>query len=102
MMVALTKGRRSEVIDLQTPVPRRHVRTLPCPTTRSPEPVVGETLAARAIAAGASDPTQAAQWVLDAAGRRVEPLRSARSLLTRRLQIRSDDFEATLALRIVE
>jgi hypothetical protein len=101
-MVVTTKERRSKVVDVDTRVPRQNTRIRLRPTTTSPGPVAGETLVARAIAAGAADPAQAAQRLLDAADRGVEPLRSARSTLTRRLQLRSDDFEATLALRIVE
>ena len=101
-MVVTTKERRSEVVDVETPVPGQQTRTLSRPTTTSSGSVAGETLVARAIEAGAADPAQAAQWLLDAADCRVEPLLLARSLLTRRLQIRSDDFETTLDLRIVE
>jgi len=54
-MVAARKERRSDLIEVETPVPRRHNRTLRCPTTTSPGPAVGETLAARAIAACAAD-----------------------------------------------
>lgn len=101
-MVVLTKERPSEVTDVETPVPRQRARTLPCPPTTPSGPVVGETLVAWAIEAGAADPAQAAEWLLVAADRRVEPLQAARSQLTRRLQMRSDDLEATMALRIIE
>ena len=49
--------------------------------TISPGPVAGETLVARAIKVGAADPAQAAQWLLDAADYRAEPVLSARSLM---------------------
>jgi hypothetical protein len=101
-MVVTTKERRSKLVDREPRVPRQNTRIRLRPRTTSLEHVAGETLLARAIAAGAADPAQVAQRLLDAADRRVEPLRSARSTLTRRLQLRSNDFEATLALRIVE
>jgi hypothetical protein len=57
---------------------------------------------AQAIAAGTTDPRQAAERLLAAADRDRERLELAASTLTQRLTRRSDDFEATLALRIVE
>lgn len=57
---------------------------------------------AQAIAAGTADPGRAGERLLAAAGWDRERLERARSLLIRRLQVRSSDFEATLALRILE
>jgi hypothetical protein len=61
-----------------------------------------EALVAQAVAAGTADPGRAGERLLSAAGWDRKLLEEARSLLTRRLQDRSNDFEATPALRIVE
>jgi hypothetical protein len=65
-------------------------------------PSDAEALVAQAIAAGTADPRRAAERLLAAAGEDRARLERATSVLIRRLQLRSDDFEATLALRIVE
>ena len=61
-----------------------------------------EALVTEAIAAGGADPGRAGERLLSAAGWDGKLLEEARSLLIRRLQARSNDLEATLALRIVE
>ena len=61
-----------------------------------------DALVAQAIAAGTADPRRAAERLLAAAGRDRERLERAASVLIQRLTLRSNDFEATLALRIVE
>lgn len=65
-------------------------------------PSDADTLVAQAIAAGTTDPRRVAERLLAAAGRDRDRLERAASTLIQRLTIRSDDFEATLALRIVE
>ena len=60
------------------------------------------TLVAIAVAAGPGDPGPAADRVYAAAEGSRDRLSAAASLLIERLKLRSDDFEATLALRIVE
>ena len=65
-------------------------------------PSDADTLVAQAIAAGTTDPRRAAERLLAAADRDREGLELAASALVQRLTRRSDDFEATLALRIVE
>lgn len=65
-------------------------------------PSDAEAFVAQAIAAGTADPRRAAERVLTAADGDRERLERAASMLIQRLQRRSDDFEATLALRIVE
>jgi hypothetical protein len=65
-------------------------------------PLNADTLVAQAMAAGSTDPRPAAERLLVTVGRSPERLGGARSILIRRLQIRSDDLEATLALRIIE
>jgi hypothetical protein len=59
-------------------------------------------LVAQAIAAGTGDPRRAAERLLAAADRDQARLERAASLLIQRLKLRSNDFEATLSLRIVE
>ena len=61
-----------------------------------------EALVAIAVAAGPADPAVAADRVYAAADGSRDRLNAAASLLIERLKRRSDDFEATLALRIVE
>ena len=61
-----------------------------------------DALVAQAIAAGNADPRRAAERLLAAACQDRQRLERAASVLIRRLQVRSNDFEATLALRIVE
>lgn len=68
---------------------------------RTAAPLAAEAPVAQTLAAGASDPPTAA-WLLAAAGGSRERLARARSLLSQRLHLHSDDFEATLALPIVE
>jgi hypothetical protein len=65
-------------------------------------PSDGDALVAQAIVAGTAEPRPAAERLLAAAGRDREHLDRAASVLIQRLKLRSDDFEATLALRIVE
>jgi hypothetical protein len=73
--------------------PRRSARVTPSDA---------DCLVAQATAAGTADPRRAAERLLATAHRDRERLGRAASVLIRRLQVRSDDFEATLALRIVE
>lgn len=61
-----------------------------------------DALVAQAIAAGTADPRRAAERLLAAAQGDRERLKRAASVLIQRLQLRSNDLEATLALRIVE
>jgi hypothetical protein len=59
-------------------------------------------LVTQAISADTEDPWRAAERLFVAAGGSRDRLSRARSVLCERLHVRSDDFEATLALRIVE
>lgn len=83
----------------------RHA-TVPGTRPGRPARVVGpsdaDALVVQAIAAGTTDPRRAAERLLTAAGRDRDRLERAASVLIQRLKLRSDDFEATLALRIVE
>ena len=65
-------------------------------------PPDADALVAQATAAGAADPRRAAERLLAAARGDRERLEQAASKLVQRLQLRSNDFEATMALRIVE
>jgi hypothetical protein len=65
-------------------------------------PLPAEELVALAVAAGAADPGVAADRVYAAADGSRDRLSAAASLLIERLKLRSDDFEASLGLRIVE
>ena len=79
--------------------------TAPGPRPRRPARATAsdaDALVAQAIAAGTTDPRRAAERLLAAANRDRERLERAASALIQRLTLRSDDFEATLALRIVE
>ena len=72
------------------------------PAPAGPSPRSPEELVALAVAAGPEDPRPAADRVYRAADGSQARLSAAVSLLIERLKLRSDDFEATLALRIVE
>lgn len=79
--------------------------TVPGERLRRPARVTpsdADTLVVQAIAAGTTDPRRAGEALLAAADRDPERLERAVSVLIQRLKFRSDDFEATLALRIVE
>ena len=65
-------------------------------------PLSAEELVTMAVGAGPADPAVAADRVHAAADGSRDRLNAAASLLIGRLKRRSDDFEATLALRIVE
>lgn len=78
-------------------------RTVPVTRPGRPVPVTdADALVAQAVAAGTSDPRRAAERLLAAADCDRERLEPAASVLIERLKLRSNDFEATLALRIVE
>jgi hypothetical protein len=79
--------------------------TVPGPRPGRPALVAltdADALVAQAIAAGAADPRRPADRLLAAADRDRERLERAASVLIQRLTLRSNDLEATLALRIVE
>jgi hypothetical protein len=83
----------------------RRPETVPGPHPRRSARVTSSdagALVAQAIAAGTTDPRRAAERLLAAADRDRQRLERAASLLIQRLKLRSDDVEATLALRIVE
>jgi hypothetical protein len=85
------------------PEGRPEITTLaPETAPESPGPLTAEELVALALAGGAEDPDIAADTVFAAAGGRRDRLSAAASLLIQRLTLRSDDLEASLALRIVE
>jgi hypothetical protein len=65
-------------------------------------PVPAEALVVHAISAGTEDPRRAAGRLFVATDGSRDRLSRARSVLSERLHLRSDDAEATLALRIVE
>lgn len=82
-----------------TPVPAPPLAPAPAP----PRPALSaEELVALAVAAGSEDPGVAADLVFAAAEGSRDRLSAACSLLVRRLKLRSDDVEATRALRILE
>jgi hypothetical protein len=72
------------------------------PTPAGPGPPSAEELVALAVAAGPTDPGVAGDPEYAAADGSRARRCAAASLLIERLKLRSDDFEATLALRIVE
>jgi len=65
-------------------------------------PLSAEELVALTVAAEPADPGAAADRVYAAANGSRDRLTAAASLLIERLKLRSDDFEASLALRLVE
>jgi len=78
--------------------------TAPAPARApaGPGPLSAEELVALAVADASADPAVPADRVYAAADGNRDRLSAAASLLIERLKRRSDDFEATLALRIVE
>jgi len=72
------------------------------PAPAGPGPQSAEELTALAVAAGPADPAVAADGVYAAADGSRDRLTAAAALLIERLKRRSDDFEASFALRIVE
>jgi hypothetical protein len=90
-----------------TLAPPTEARAVPTPAPAPPAPAGSgprspEELVALAVAAGPEDPGPAADRVYTAAQGSRARLSAAASVLIERLKLRSDDFEATLALRIVE
>ena len=85
------------------PKAKSGLESVPGPRPGRPVGVTApDALVAQAIAAGTADPRRAAERLLWAAKGDRERLERAASALIQRLQLRSDDVEATLALRIVE
>ena len=87
--------------------PKAEPRQRTMPVTRPGRPARvtvtdADALVAQAVAAGTADPRRAAERLLADADLDRERLERAASVLIQRLSLRSDDFEATLALRIVE
>jgi hypothetical protein len=83
---------------------RREVRERSSSATQAvlTRPVHAEASVVQAISVGTDDPRRAAERLFVAAEGSRDRLSRARSVLSERLHLRSDDFEATLALRIVE
>lgn len=80
----------------------RHEPSSAHPTAPPTGPLPAEALVAQAVAAGTGDPRRVAELLLAAAGGSRERLSGTRLILSERLHLRSDDLEATLAMRIVE
>jgi hypothetical protein len=74
----------------------------PAPAPAGVRLLSAEELVALALSAGSAEPAAAAGRVYAAADGSRARLTATASLLIERLKLRSDDFEASLALRIVE
>jgi len=102
-MTATTDAVRPEVPWATVPDVRPAAVPVSAPETGAPSGTrTAEELLAVAVAAAAEDLDVAADTVFAAADGRRDSLSAAASLLIQRLKLRSDDLEASLALRIVE